>query len=60
MKPATKPNRPFFSSGPCSNRPGWSLDSLSHALVGLSHRTKPAQERIHEALDTSATLPCLP
>ena len=28
QKPEVKPNHPFFSSGPCSKRPGWNLDSL--------------------------------
>ena len=48
MKPTQKPNRPFFSSGPCSKRPGWSIASLENALVGRSHRAKPAKERISD------------
>ena len=32
-KPARKPRRPFFSSGPCAKRPDWSLESLRGALV---------------------------
>ena len=27
--PATKPARPFFSSGPCAKPPGWSADKLA-------------------------------
>lgn len=44
--PAVKPANPNFSSGPCSKRPGWTLDALSNALVGRSHRAKPAKQRI--------------
>ena len=60
MKPAIKPNRPFFSSGPCSKRPGWSLDALGDALVGRSHRAKPAKARIQEVIDKSASILGLP
>ena len=60
MKPTQKPNRPFFSSGPCSKRPGWSLASLENALVGRSHRAKPAKERIEEVIDRSKAILGLP
>lgn len=48
--PAVKPANPNFSSGPCSKRPGWSLEALSGALVGRSHRAKPARQRIEQAI----------
>lgn len=60
MKPATKPNRPFFSSGPCSKRPAWSLAALEGALVGRSHRAKPAKARIEEVIEKSASILGLP
>lgn len=60
MKPTTKPNRPFFSSGPCCKRPGWSLDALEGALVGRSHRAKPAKARIKEVIDLSSSILDLP
>lgn len=60
MKPTQKPNRSFFSSGPCSKRPGWSLASLENALVGRSHRAKPAKERIEEVIDRSKAILGLP
>ncbi|MDE0768906.1 MAG: phosphoserine transaminase [Opitutaceae bacterium] len=56
MKPTQKPNRPFFSSGPCSKRPGWSLASLENALVGRSHRAKPAKARIEEVIERSKSI----
>jgi phosphoserine aminotransferase len=50
-KPAVRPQRPFFSSGPCAKRPGWSLDGLSAALTGRSHRSKPGKARLQEVID---------
>ena len=60
MKPTTKPNRPYFSSGPCSKRPGWTLEALSDALVGRSHRAKIAKARIEEVIDKSKSILGLP
>jgi phosphoserine aminotransferase len=48
--PAVKPANPNFSSGPCSKRPGWTLAALAGALVGRSHRAKPARARIEHAI----------
>jgi phosphoserine aminotransferase len=60
MKPATKPTRPFFSSGPCSKRPGWSLGALEDALVGRSHRAKVAKARIQEVIEKSKSILGIP
>jgi len=60
MKPEQKPNRPFFSSGPCSKRPGWSPTSLGGALVGRSHRSKGAKARIKEVIDRSKSILGIP
>jgi phosphoserine aminotransferase len=51
--PARRPARPWFSSGPCAKRPGWTLAALEPALVGRSHRAKPAKARIAEAIERS-------
>ena len=48
--PAVKPANPNFSSGPCAKRPGWTTDALKSALVGRSHRAKPAKARIEKAI----------
>jgi phosphoserine aminotransferase len=60
MKPETKPNRPYFSSGPCCKRPGWSLAALEDALVGRSHRAKPAKARIADVIDRSKEILQIP
>lgn len=60
MKPTQKPNRPFFSSGPCSKRPGWSSTILEKALVGRSHRCKEAKARIKEVIDRSKSILGMP
>jgi len=48
--PDVRPANPNFSSGPCAKRPGWTVDALAGALVGRSHRAKPAKARIQRAL----------
>jgi phosphoserine aminotransferase len=50
-KPALKPADARFSSGPTKKRPGWSLDGLSGAALGRSHRSKPGKAKLKEAID---------
>ena len=50
-KPGARPQNTHFSSGPCSKRPGWSLDALSDAPVGRSHRAKVGKAKLKEAID---------
>ncbi|SEM95926.1 phosphoserine aminotransferase apoenzyme [Sphingomonas gellani] len=45
-QPASKPARPFFSSGPCAKPPGWSADRLDTAALGRSHRSKLGKDRL--------------
>jgi phosphoserine aminotransferase len=49
-KPAMRPARPEFSSGPCAKRPGWSPEKLGNAVLGRSHRSKAGKTRIQEAI----------
>ncbi len=49
--PAVRPARPFFSSGPCAKRPGWTPQALNDALLGRSHRSKPGKAKLKEAID---------
>ncbi len=50
-KPAMRPARPEFSSGPCAKRPGWTPENLQNAVLGRSHRSKLGKGRLKEAID---------
>ena len=50
-KPAMRPARPEFSSGPCAKRPGWTPQNLQNAVLGRSHRSKLGKARLKEAID---------
>ncbi len=50
-KPAEKPRRPHFSSGPCAKPPGWSPDKLDTRVMGRSHRSKLGKNRLQHAID---------
>jgi len=49
--PGVKPVNPNFSSGPCAKRPGWSLEALSDAPLGRSHRAKIGKAKLKQAID---------
>ncbi len=38
VKPELKPARPWFASGPTAKRPGWSSQTIPHALLGRGIR----------------------
>ncbi|ADV80894.1 phosphoserine aminotransferase [Terriglobus saanensis SP1PR4] len=59
-RPANLPTNPHFSSGPCAKRPGWSLSSLSDALVGRSHRSKRGKEKLQEVIELSREILGIP
>ncbi|GBR21420.1 phosphoserine transaminase [Asaia spathodeae] len=56
QRPVRKPARPFFSSGPCAKRPGWTLNALDGALLGRSHRAPEGRARLKEVIDRSHSL----
>jgi phosphoserine aminotransferase len=58
--PTLRPARPFFSSGPCAKRPGWSPEVLKDALVGRSHRSKPGKQKLKDAIDRTRRLLGMP
>ncbi|WP_048644874.1 phosphoserine transaminase [Nitratireductor soli] len=49
--PDIRPANPHFSSGPCTKRPGWSLDALGDAALGRSHRAAIGKEKLARAID---------
>jgi len=51
MKPTTRPVVPYFSSGPCAKRPGWSPDALKDAALARSHRAKLGKAKLAEVID---------
>jgi phosphoserine aminotransferase len=51
LRPAAKPARPFFSSGPCAKPPGYSPDKLATVSLGRSHRAKIGKQRLALAID---------
>ncbi|HWY60960.1 MAG TPA: phosphoserine transaminase [Rhizomicrobium sp.] len=59
-KPAVRPARPFFSSGPCAKRPGWTPEVLKNALVGRSHRSKPGKARLKDAIERTRRILGIP
>lgn len=50
-KPAMRPANTHFSSGPCAKRPGWTLEALSDAPLGRSHRAKIGKTKLKQAID---------
>ncbi len=49
--PGVRPANPHFSSGPTSKRPGWSLQALTDAALGRSHRAKIGKAKLKRAID---------
>src|SRR5258708_22451515 len=50
-KPASRPNVPHFSSGPCAKRPGWTPQNLKDAALGRSHRAKVGKAKLKLAIE---------
>ncbi|QBY01944.1 phosphoserine transaminase [Rhodophyticola sp. CCM32] len=49
--PAARPVNPRFSSGPCAKPPTWSLDHLSDAALGRSHRAAIGKDKLKAAIE---------
>jgi len=59
-KPATKPARPYFSSGPCAKPPGWDAAKLATDSLGRSHRSKLGKQRLAYCIDLMREMLNLP
>jgi len=59
-KPAVKPARPHFSSGPCAKPPGYSPAGLATDVLGRSHRSKLGKARLAHCIDLMRELLNLP
>ena len=55
-KPHNKPECLNFSSGPCTKRPGWSVDILKNASLGRSHRSPEGKLKLNSAIDLTREL----
>ena len=49
-KPASRPENPRFSSGPCVKPPTWACSSLDDAWLGRSHRAAGGKEKLADAI----------
>ena len=54
--PAARPANPRFSSGPCAKIPHYSLDMLSDAPLGRSHRAAVGKAKLAEAIELTRTV----
>ena len=59
-KPDLRPRTPYFSSGPCAKRPGWSLQALEGAMVARSHRAVAPKAQLAEVISRSRAVLGLP
>ena len=50
-KPDVRPERPYFSSGPCAKPPGWTASALATDSLGRSHRSKVGKARLKRCID---------
>ncbi|WP_341207984.1 phosphoserine transaminase [uncultured Sphingomonas sp.] len=60
VKPAEKPARPHFSSGPCAKPPGYDPAMLATDVLGRSHRSKLGKQRLQYCIDLTRELLNLP
>ncbi len=52
-QPALLPKNPRFSSGPCAKNPQWTLNALSDAPLGRSHRAAIGKSKLKAAIETT-------
>ncbi|PHQ99086.1 MAG: phosphoserine transaminase [Marinosulfonomonas sp.] len=52
-QPVTRPANPRFSSGPCAKNPQWTLNALSDAPLGRSHRAAIGKSKLKAAIEVT-------
>ena len=58
--PATRPVNPRFSSGPCAKPPAFTLESLSDAALGRSHRAALGKAKLKDAIERTRDILSIP
>ena len=58
--PAARPANPRFSSGPCAKNPAFSLDKLSDAPLGRSHRAAIGKAKLLQAIEDTRDILGIP
>ncbi|WP_420327415.1 phosphoserine transaminase [Mameliella sp.] len=58
--PASRPANPRFSSGPCAKIPTFTLDKLSDAALGRSHRAAVGKDKLKAAIEGTRELLGIP
>lgn len=51
QRPDIRPANPRFSSGPCTKPSGWTLEGLSDAALGRSHRAAIGKSKLKDAIE---------
>ncbi len=59
-RPADRPRRPHFSSGPCAKPASWSPGSLAGAVTGRSHRSPEGKARLGQVIDLTREILGIP
>lgn len=59
-QPATRPENPRFSSGPCAKPPTWTPSVLADAPLGRSHRAAVGKDRLKRAIEETRDLLGIP
>ncbi|MEK9754589.1 MAG: phosphoserine transaminase [Rhodospirillaceae bacterium] len=60
QKPDIRPANPRFSSGPCAKRPGWTLEGLSDAALGRSHRATVGKTKLKDVIERTRAILGIP
>ena len=60
QRPVIVPANPNFSSGPCTKRPDWSVDRLSGAAIGRSHRASISKAKLKNVIERTRMILALP